>query len=66
MNPHVIDEPPFPGSTVHKITAANAEGLDAVRIVLRFDSETGPAKALLLFARAALEVVVRAREARHA
>lgn len=66
MEPYVIDEPPFPGSSVHKITVRNGDGLDAVRVVLRFDASTGPAKALALFARAALEVVVHAREARHA
>lgn len=62
--PYVIDEPPFPGTHVHSITARNAEGLDAVEIRLRFDERTGPAKALMLFARAAIEVCVRARAPR--
>lgn len=63
MNPYVINEPPIPGSPLHKIIVNNAEGLDAVEVVLRFDSRHGSEKALGLLAAAALEVVVAAREA---
>lgn len=65
MTPYVIDEPAYPGSPVYKITARSAEGLDRVEIVLRFDTRVGPAKALSMFARAALEVVVAARKEVH-
>lgn len=62
MKPYVIDEPPFGGSHVHRIVARNADGLNTVEVTLRFDTRLGPARALALFARAAIEVCVHARK----
>lgn len=43
------------------INARTADGLDAVEISLRFDARSGTRKALLMLAKAAIEVCVHAR-----
>ncbi len=52
------------GNTTGCVAADSTEGLDHVSISLRFDARTGPGRALLLLARAAVEVVVHARQYR--
>lgn len=56
--------PTHPDDRLGVIDADVTDGLDRVGIHLRFDAETGPGKALLMLARASLEVVVRASEIR--
>jgi hypothetical protein len=43
------------------IRARSADGLNAVEISLRYDPATGPARAILALAHAAIEVLVHAR-----
>ena len=65
MTVHVLTLPADPGlAEPGLIRARTADGLDAVEINLRFDGRAGTAKALRLLANAAIEVLVRAREAR--
>ena len=66
QNPHVyvLAPDPLDRERVAHVFARSAEGLDTAEISLRFDRSTGPAKALRLLARVALEVVVHARAAR--
>lgn len=60
---HVNTDPADPGLGLpgHMI-ARTSEGLDSVEIRLRWDGRTGTRKALLMLARAAIEVCVAARE----
>lgn len=46
------------------LDATSTDGLDRVEIRFRYDAQAGPRKALLMLARASLEIVVRAHEAR--
>lgn len=46
------------------IDAAVTDGRDRVSVHVRYDARTGPGRALLMLARASLEVVVRATEAK--
>lgn len=60
---HVLIDEPNAGLTLPgHVLARCADGLDAVEIRLRFDGDTGPARALFLLGRASLEVLVRARQ----
>lgn len=61
---HVIAPDPLDRERMVAIFARSSEGLDAAEITVRFDKAAGPAAALGLLARVALEVVVRARESR--
>lgn len=51
--------PDHPDSVLGVIDARSQDGLDLVEIRVRWDAETGPGRALLMLARASLEVVVR-------
>lgn len=64
MTVHITAPDPLDVEPTHYIHARAAEGLDAVEVRIRIDKSTGPARALTLLARAALEVVVRARDIR--
>lgn len=63
MNPYVLDEPPVPGSPVHKITVRTAEGLDRVEIVVAFDRASDARKAFSLFLAASRALVQAMRDA---
>lgn len=64
MNVHLTAPDPLDVEPVHYVHARTADGLDAAEIRLRFDKATGPARALALLARVAIEVVVHARNVR--
>lgn len=57
VDEHVSDD-------VTHIAALSREGLDYLSLDLRFDTRTGPARALFLLARVGVEVIVRARKSK--